>query len=158
MGYSALARKWHMPFIMQIVNSRVVRRSNFFNHYGARSGPRPASLRRPAHRARPARAPRRGARAEGAEGRWVRAASAHACGAGDNFSYHEVQEAGGPVVAALGTAALAIGFAALRFARPIVLRFLPKPGEGPSVEMQVRAPGRVRARAAAPAGDMPCPQ
>ncbi len=107
---------------------------------------------------RPARAPRRGARAEGAEGRWVRAASAHACGAGDNFSYHEVQEAGGPVVAALGTAALAIGFAALRFARPIVLRFLPKPGEGPSVEMQVRAPGRVRARAAAPAGDMPCPQ
>ena len=35
-GYSKLVGKWHAPFIMQIVNSRVVRRSNFFNHYGAR--------------------------------------------------------------------------------------------------------------------------
>lgn len=33
-GYDKLAGKWHMPFIMQIVNTRVVRRSNFFNHYG----------------------------------------------------------------------------------------------------------------------------
>jgi len=121
---------------------------------GAAAG-KPAPARTPrAPRARPAqRRARRG-------GGWavVRAASAHACGAGDNFSYHEVQEAGGPVVAALGTMALTIGFAALRFARPIVLRFLPKPGEGPSVEMQVRAPGRVRARAAASAGDTPCLQ
>jgi short subunit dehydrogenase-like uncharacterized protein len=89
----------------------------------------------------------------------VRCARAHACGAGDDFSYKEVQEAGGPVVAALGTVALALGFAALRFARPLVLRFLPKPGQGPSVEMQVRAPGpgALCARAAAAAGSMPCP-
>ena len=57
--------------------------------------------------------------------------------AGDNFSYKEVQEASGPVMAALGTLALAIGFAALRFMRSLVLRLLPKPGEGPSKEMQV---------------------
>ena len=58
--------------------------------------------------------------------------------AGDNFSYQEVMESSGPITAALAALALALGFAALRFLRGLMLYLLPKPGEGPSKDMQAR--------------------
>ena len=57
---------------------------------------------------------------------------------GDNFSYQEVMESPGPIMAGLATLALALGFGALRFLRGLMLYLLPKPGEGPSKEMQAR--------------------
>ena len=47
-------------------------------------------------------------------------------------------ESPGPIMAGLATLALALGFGALRFLRGLMLYLLPKPGEGPSKEMQAR--------------------
>ena len=60
-------------------------------------------------------------------------------GAGDNFSYTEAMEVPGPVVAGLGSTVLAFIYVvlSLRFLRPLVMKLLPAPGEGPSEKQQV---------------------
>ena len=60
-------------------------------------------------------------------------------GAGDNFSYTEAMEVPGPVVAGLGSTVLALIYIvlSLRFLRPLVMKLLPAPGEGPSEKQQV---------------------
>ena len=60
-------------------------------------------------------------------------------GAGDNFSYTEAMEVPGPVVAGLGSTVLAFIYIvlSLRFLRPLVMKLLPAPGEGPTEKQQV---------------------
>ncbi len=59
--------------------------------------------------------------------------------AGENFSFTEAQESPNVAVAYLGSLALIIGYfiISLTFLRPLVMRLLPKPGEGPSKKQQV---------------------
>ena len=59
--------------------------------------------------------------------------------AGENFAYSEAQESPNAAVAYLGSFALIIGYfiISLTFLRPLVMRLLPKPGEGPSKKQQV---------------------
>lgn len=59
--------------------------------------------------------------------------------AGENFSFTEAQESSNVAVAYLGSFALIIGYfiISLKFLRPLVMRLLPKPGEGPSKKQQV---------------------
>ncbi len=59
--------------------------------------------------------------------------------AGDNFSYVEAQEMPNVVAATLGSLALVLGYLVLsmRFLRPLVMRVLPAPGQGPSRKQQV---------------------
>lgn len=58
---------------------------------------------------------------------------------GENFSYGEAQEVPNAVVAYLGSLVFAVGYLiiSLRFLRPLVMRLLPKPGEGPTKKQQV---------------------
>ena len=60
-------------------------------------------------------------------------------GAGDNFSYTEAMEVPGPVVAGLGSTVLGLIYVvlSLRFLRPLVMKVLPAPGQGPSEKQQV---------------------
>ena len=60
-------------------------------------------------------------------------------GAGDHFSYTEAMEVPGPVVAGLGSTELGLIYVvlSLRFLRPLVMKVLPAPGQGPSEKQQV---------------------
>ncbi|CAL5221659.1 g3887 [Coccomyxa viridis] len=92
-SHDKLAKKWTMPFVMQPINTRVVRRSNALlgNLYG------------------------------------------------DNFSYTEAMEVPNAIVAFLGSTVLAFVYIilSLRFLRPLVMKVLPSPGQGPTEKQQV---------------------
>ena len=59
--------------------------------------------------------------------------------AGDNFSYTEAMEVPNAIVAFLGSTVLAFVYIilSLRFLRPLVMKVLPSPGQGPSEKQQV---------------------
>lgn len=59
--------------------------------------------------------------------------------AGDNFSYTEAMEVPNVVVAGLGSTVLAFIYIilSLKFLRPLLMKVLPGPGEGPSEKQQV---------------------
>ena len=63
----------------------------------------------------------------------------HATRVGENFSYKEAMELPGMVAAYIGSAVLALVYVvlSLRFLRPLVMRVLPAPGQGPSRKQQV---------------------
>ncbi|KAK9914994.1 hypothetical protein WJX75_003449 [Coccomyxa subellipsoidea] len=100
-AYDKLARKWTMPFVMQGINTRVVRRSNALldNAYGK------------------------------------------------NFSFTEAMEVPNAVAAYLGSFALVCVYLviSITFLRPLVMRLLPKPGEGPSKKQQTKGFWNARA-------------
>ena len=58
---------------------------------------------------------------------------------GDNFSYTEAMEVPNAIVAFLGSTVLAFVYIilSLKFLRPLVMRVLPSPGEGPTEKQQV---------------------
>ncbi|EIE26941.1 saccharopine dehydrogenase [Coccomyxa subellipsoidea C-169] len=100
-AYDKLGRAWTMPFVMQAINTRVVRRSNALlgNAYG------------------------------------------------ENFSFTEAMEVPNVFAAYLGSFALVMAYLVISvpFLRPLVMRLLPKPGEGPSKKQQVEGFWNARA-------------
>ena len=74
-----------------------------------------------------------------ADNRICRVECAKGAAAGDNFSYTEAMEVPNAIVAGLGSIVLAFAYIilSLRFLRPLVMRLLPGPGEGPSEKQQV---------------------
>ena len=59
--------------------------------------------------------------------------------AGDNFSYSEAMEVPNAIIAGIGSTVLAFAYIVLSlgFLRPLVMKVLPAPGEGPSEKQQV---------------------
>ena len=68
-----------------------------------------------------------------------RAKNAEGAAAGDNFSYTEAMEVPNVAVAGLGSTVLAFAYVvlSLRILRPLVMKVLPAPGDGPSEKQQV---------------------